>query len=163
MIEIINTSRESFALSENVSVIIDYGVIDDRFEDPFIGGFGRLDVKFRKSQLYIDQQLITEIIEDNPEYISLEEKKILIEKHIRLGEEPEKIINFPDGKTFKIEYWENPMSKGDNLGIYNAKYRKCFLFEKNGKLISKALESNPHYIDDDSPAEEYVLEDGFLD
>lgn len=162
LIDPTNFTRDVFYFPNNLIIIIDFGVIDDRFEDPFISGFGRLDVKFRRSQLYVGQQLITEIIEDNPDYLTDEAEKQLIENHVRLGEEFEKIINFPDGKTFKVEYWETSHSKGDNLSIYTANFRKSFLYDKDGTLISELIESNPHYIDD-LPAEEYVLEDGFLD
>ena len=163
LIDPINFTRDVFYFPNNLIIKIDFGVIDDRFKDPFISDFGRLDVKFRRSQLYMGQQLITEIIEDNPDYLTDEEEKRLIENHIRRGEEYKKIINFLDGKTLKVEYWETSYSKGDNLSIYDAEFRKSYLYDSDGSLISELIESNPHYIDDSLPVEEYVLEDGFLD
>lgn len=48
----------------------------------------------------------------------------------------------------------------DNLSIYDVKFRKSYLCDNDGTLISELIEFNPHYIDD-LPGEEYVLEDGF--
>lgn len=158
-----NFEKEIFIFPNDITIKIDFGVLDYDFEDPYISGFERFIGSSRRSQLYIGQQLITEIIEDNPDYLTDEAEKQLIENHVRLGEEFEKIINFPDGKTFKVEYWETSHSKGDNLSIYTANFRKSFLYDKDGTLISELIESNHHYIDDSLPVEEYVLEDGFLD
>lgn len=163
IIDSLNFSEEIFHFPNNITIKIDFGVLDYDFKDPYISGFERFVGSSRRSQLYFGEQLVSEIIEDNPDELTDEEEASLIKNHIHRGEEFERVITFPDGKFFKVEYWETPRIKGNNLGIYNAKYRKCFLFEKNGELISKVLEPNPHYMDDDSPAEEYVLEDGFLD
>lgn len=161
LIDPTNFTRDVFNFPK-YSVIIDFGVLDYDFKNPYIGGFERFMGTSMRVQLFYDGKLVNEIIEDNPDYLTIEEESRLIENHIRLGEEFEKIINFPDGKTLKVEYWETSYSKGDNLSIYDAEFRKSYLYDSDGSLISELIESNPHFIDD-SPAEKYVLEDGFLD
>ena len=161
LIDSTNFTRDVFNFPK-YSVIIDFGVLDYDFKNPYIGGFERFMGTSMRVQLFYDGKLVNEIIEDNPDYLTMEEESRLIENHIRLGEEFEKIINFSDGKTLKVEYWETSYSKGDNLSIYDAEFRKSYLYDSDGSLISELIESNPHYIDD-SPAEEYVFEDGFLD
>lgn len=163
LINPLNFRKDVFHFPNNMTIKIDFGVLDYEFRDPYIAGFERFMGPSRRSQLFSGNKLITEIIEDNPECPSLEESKRLAENNIRRGEEFEKIINFPDGKTFKVEYWKTSRSKGDNLSIYTAKVRKYFLYDVDGSLISENVERNPHFIDDSVKATPYVLEDGFLD
>ena len=162
IIDPLNFREEIFHFPNNMTIKIDFGVLDYDFKDPYIVGFERFVGSSRRSQLYFGEKLISEIIEDNPDELTDEEEASLIKNHIRRGEEFEKIINFPDGKVFKVEYWKTPRSKGNNLSIYTAKVRKSFLYDGDGSLISEIVERNPHYIDDSVKAEPYVYEDDFF-
>lgn len=163
IIDPLNFSEEIFHFPNNMAVKIDFEVLDYDFKDPYIYGFERFVGSSRRSQLYFGEQLVSEIIEDNPDELTDEEEASLIKNHIRRGEEFGRMITFPDGKFFKVEYWKTPRIKGDNLSIYTAKVRKYFLYDNDGSLISENVERNPHYIDDSVKATPYVLEDEFLD
>lgn len=163
IIDPLNFCEEIFHFPNNMTIKIDFGVLDYDFKDPFISGFERFVGSSRRSQLYFGEQLVSEIIEGNPYELTDEEEALLIKNHIHRGEEFERVITFPDGKVFKVEYWKTPRSKGDSLSIYTAKVRKYFLYDGDGSLISENVERNPHYIDDTVKPTPYVLEDGFLD
>ena len=92
-----------------------------------------------------NEKIITECIEDNPDYISEEEELIFQEQKIIKGDEFEKVVNFPDGKVAKIEYWITPEKRDVNFGRYAAGYRRSVLFDESGKIISEIMESNPNY------------------
>lgn len=140
-----NVREENFILPNGMSIKIDYGVIDHDFKDPFISGFERFVGSHRRSRLVDDEKLIIEVIEDNPDYITLEQETILAKNNIQKGDEFEKVINFPDGKVAKIEYWITPKKRDENFGRYAAKYRRSVLFDKSGEIISEVMEHNPNY------------------
>lgn len=140
-----NFRKEIFNLPNGMSIKIDYGVIDSDFKDNYVSGFERFMGSSRRSRLFDGEKLITEVIESNPDYLTLEQEAILAENHIMRGDEFEKVINFQDGKVAKIEYWITPKKRDKNYGIYAANYRRSVLFDKFGEIISEIMERNPNY------------------
>lgn len=141
-----NYRDEKFNLPEGISIQIDYGVIDHDFKDPFISGFERFVGSFRRSRLFFNDKLITENIKNNPDYVSLEEEKKLIQNGLRRGDVFDRTINFLDGKVAKIEYWITPEKRDKHFGMYDANYRKIILFDESGEIISELMERNPNYL-----------------
>lgn len=160
-----NFREENFYLPNGMSIVIDYGVMDYDFKDPFISGFERFAGSCRRSKLFDGEKLITEVIEENPDYISSEKEAFLAENHILKGDEFEKVINFPEGKVAKIEYWVTPEKRDENFGMYSANYRRLVLFDEYGEIISEVMERNPNYRLSDSKGVEdsQDADDEFLD
>lgn len=160
-----NPIQEQFNFSNGIYLIMDYCIKDDKFKDPLIPGFARWDATLRRSILYDNNKIMSEVIEDNPDYISPEEELKLNEMGIIKGDEFEKVVNFPDGKVAKIEYWITPEKRDENFGRYAANYRRSVLFDENGEIISEIMEHNPNFRHSGNMMVEdsYDYDDEFLD
>ena len=141
-----NYRDEKFNLPKGIVIQIDYGVMDYSFKDPYISGFERFVGSFRRSRLFFNDKLITETIENNPDYVSLEDENKLFQNGLRRGDVFDRIINFADGKVVKIEYWITPEKRDKHFGMYDANYQKIILFDESGKIISELIERNPNYL-----------------
>ena len=146
---------ENFELPNGMIIHIDYGHIfteEDKFPTGYQPWSHRCCSEYRRSQL-IDSNgnIISEVLEENPDYITDEDEKQLKKEKIIIGDEYEKIIKFPDGKLAKVEYWVTPTKRDKKCGRYYSKYRKSILFDKNDKIISEVMEKNPNYFDENIP------------
>ena len=133
-----------------MTIPIDYGYIfsdEDPLPTGYMPSFNRCSAQYRRSQILdSDKNILSEIIENNPDKISEEEEKELHENHLRIGDELEKVVSFPNGNVAKIEYWLTPKYKGENSRRLNANYMRSVLFDENGEIISEIMERNPYYI-----------------
>ncbi len=169
LITIDNPKKEFFGLPNGMKINMDYGYIfneEDDMPNGYMPSFNRCSAQYRRSQLIdSNDKLISEVIENNPDKISSQQEDRLIQEHLLRGDEFEKVVNFPDGKVAKIEYWITPEKRDENFGRYAAGYRRSVLFDESGEIISQIMERNPSYrpitnkIDKDS----YDSDEGFLD
>lgn len=151
---------EGFYFPNNWSVHVDYGMnmeimplfnydaIDDSSlptEDMLFHRMGRSSDHFRILKLFKDGKLISESIEKNPSYIPEDTQLKMLEDHVIIGEDVERVFNFPNGYSAKIEYWISPTEQDSNHGFYTAKYRKLILSDDNDNIISDIFEDNPNY------------------
>lgn len=60
--------------------------------------------------------------------------------------ELERIVNFGNEFTLKIEYWNSKDKQEPNKGNLDSKYRKLILFDSHYNLVSEIIEKNPNYI-----------------
>lgn len=140
-----NARVEKFNFPNKMQVCIDYGIIWEGNYEPF---FERYSGSLRRSQvLDFDGNIVTEIIEDNPDEMNYDERQKILNAGQILGDEFERIIHFPNGYTAKIEYWVTPAKRDKNFGRYDAKYQKKILLDENSNVISEVMDYNPHYMD----------------
>lgn len=160
-----NYREEILNFPNGMFIKIDYGVMDYDFKDPFISGFERFVGSFRRSRLLFNDELITENIEINPDYVSLEDEEKLIKKGLRIGDVFDRTMNFQDGKVVKIEYWLTIEKRDKHVGMYDATYRKIILFDESGEIISELMEHNPNYLPRGTKTSDYLNDndDEFLD
>ena len=142
--------KESFELPNGMVIHMDYGYIFNEEHDMptgYMPSFNRCSAQYRRSQL-IDsnnKKIISEVIVKNPDRISKSQEERLLQEHLIRGDEFEKVVNFPDGKVAKIEYWLTPERRDENFGRYSANYRRSVLFDESGKIISEVMERNPNF------------------
>ena len=169
IISIDNPQKESFIFPNGMIVRMDYGYIfneEDDMPNGYMPTFHRFTSPYRRTQL-LDSNLniISEVIETNPDRVSQAQEDKLLREGLIKGDEIDKVVNFPDGKVAKIEYWVTPQKRDKNFGRYSAKYRRSVIFDENGGILSEVMEHNPNYRSSGNKMVEdtYVLEDGFLD
>ena len=138
---------EGFLFPNNWMIISDYIYSE---HEPIIDsdgqlGCGRARGNFRRSKLFNDNILVSEVIEDNPHYLPSEEINRRNDEGKFLGEEFERTINFPNGYVAKIEYWNSKDNQEPNRGIYHSKFRKLILFNENNQVISEVIQKNPNF------------------
>lgn len=149
---------ENYFLPNNMSIEIDYGIIywEDNKYHPF---YTRYTGSCRRSKILDNENnIISEVIEKNPDELLPEREREIIDAGLYIGDEFERLINFPNGYSFKIEYWKSINERDKNFGMYDSKYRKIILFDENNKIISEMMERNPHFINYD--AENLHISDG---
>lgn len=156
LIDFTNPRRELLELPNNFYIKIDYGVMDDGSwsgKKQYLEYFAqRLSGLYRRSRLFNEHdELITEVIEKNPDYLSEEEERKLKQKGLTRGNETGKLIKFDNGMVAKVEYWDTPEKQAKGLARYSAYYRRIILFDKNNEIISEIMERNPHYEDPNIP------------
>ncbi|WP_407380289.1 hypothetical protein [Methanobrevibacter sp.] len=159
-------SEELFILPNKMQILIDYGLKDDSFKDPFIFGFTRCSSLYRRSRLLDrNQNVISQVIEENPDFISEEDQQQFYEKGLLLGNEFEKYVHFENDMVAKIDYWSTPKEKNENCGRFTAKFMKITLYDKFNKIISEIMERNPYYLPTGNlrVVDERSYEDDFLD
>ena len=142
-----DVKTEDFILSKGLHVHIDYGVIsyDDGHYYP---AFERYSGSKRRSQLLDDKgNIISEVIESNPDELTYEKEKSILATGLKIGDEFERVINFPNGYVAKIEYWVTPLKRDKNFGRYDAKYQKKILLDEKDNIISEVMDYNPYYMD----------------
>ena len=148
IISIDNPKEESFVFPNGMIVHIDYGYIfneEDGMPEGYMPTFNRFTSQYRRSQLFdSNENLISEVIENNPDRIYKAQEDKLIQEGLIKGDEFEKVVNFPDGKLAKIEYWITPEKRDKNFGRYAANYRRSVLFDESGEIISEIMEHNPN-------------------
>ena len=137
---------EGFSFSDKLEIITDYifsesGLVDSKCQ----GNVGRSLGNIRRSQLFKEGNLISEAIEDNPNHLSYEEIDKLIDNGEFIGEEFERTMNFPNGYTAKIEYWNSKNKQDPNLGIYRSKYRRMILLDEKDQVIVDVIQENPQF------------------
>lgn len=145
-----NADVEKFFLPNGMYLQIDYGIIywEDNKYHPF---YTRYSGSCRRSRLLTNQDnIITEVIEKNPDMLSYERQCEIIEEGLYIGDEFERVINFPNGFSVKIEYWKSINGRDENFGMYDSKYRKTILFDENDNVLSEIMEDNPHFINYDA-------------
>ena len=149
IISIDNPKEETFRFPNGMKVHMDYGYIfskEDGMPEGYMPTFLRLSSPYRRSQLLdSNENLISEVIENNPDKISKAQEDKLIQDGLIKGDEFEKVVNFPDGKVAKIEYWVTPEKRDKNFGRYAANYRRSVLFDESGEIISEVMELNPNF------------------
>ena len=155
-----NPTKEFFELPNNYSVKIDYGVIDNEFDNPYIPFYARLVGSYRRAILSKNNKIIDEILEENPDMLSDEEELKLPENARLQGNDFGRLINFNNGIIFKLEYMVSPKNE-ENLGVCYSKFRKLSLFKKE-EIISESLELNPLY-DPTPPSFVTVLDPDILE
>lgn len=140
-----NARVEKFDFPNKMQVRIDYGIMWEGVYEPF---FGRYSGSLRRSQL-LDQNknIITEIIEGNPDELDYDTEQKILSAGQRIGDEFERVINFPNGYSAKIEYWVTPAKRDKNFGRYDAKYQKNLLLNENNMVISSDICYNLDYMD----------------
>ena len=136
---------EGFYFHNNWKVQVDYGMnmteipfsdyneIDESSlpsKDVLYCRGGRSSDYFRILKLFKDGKLISEVIEKNPNYVPTD---------------VERVFNFPNGYSAKIEYWISPTERDYKHGFYTAKYRKLILSDDKDNIISDIFEDNPNY------------------
>lgn len=163
LISMDNPKKESFRLPNGMTINMDYGYIfteEDGMPEGYMPTFNRCSAQYRRSQLIdSNDKIISEVIENNPDKISKSHEEILIQEHSLRGDEFEKIVNFPNGKVAKIEYWVTPEKRDKNFGRYAANYRRSVLFDETGEIISEVMERNPNY----RPTGNKIVEDSYDD
>lgn len=139
-----NDREEEFYLPNGHYIKIDYGAID--FKGKYIPLTKRFNAIYRRSILYDDNlKIISQVIENNPDYIDDNVWLKGPENGLLFGNELEKIIHFDDGKIAKVEYWITPEKREENFGRYETKFRRVVLFDEEGDIISEVIEDNPNY------------------
>ena len=126
----------------------DYNEIDESSlpsKDVLYCRGGRSSDYFRILKLFEDGKLISEVIEKNPNYVPRDTQLKMLEDHVIIGEDVERIFNFPNGYSAKIEYWISPTERDHKHGFYTAKYRKLILSDDKDNIISDIFEDNPNY------------------
>ena len=151
---------EGFYFPNNWKVLVDYGM--NMTEVPFSDyneinesslpsrdvlycREGRCSDHFRILKLFKDAKLISESIEKNPSYVPEETQLRMLEDHVIIGEDYERVFNFPNGYSAKIEYWISPTERNPEHGFYTAKYRRMILSDEKDNVISDIFEDNPYY------------------
>ena len=61
-----------------------------------------------------------------------------------IGDEKEDIIKLPNGMVIHIDYGDPKLNTYGIENRFSAENRRVRLFDKNNKLISELVESNPH-------------------
>lgn len=136
---------EKFDFPNHMQVKVDYGIIWEGNYEPF---FERYSGSLRRSQLLdFNGDIITEVIEDNPDELEAGEELKILKSRNRPGDEFERIIHFTNGYTAKIEYWVTPTKRDKNFGVYHAKYQRRVLLDENKNIISEIMDYNPNYMD----------------
>ena len=136
---------ETFGFPNGMQIKVDYGIIWEGKYEPY---FERYSGSLRRSQvLDSNKSIITEIIEKNPDELPSGVEFEMLKEGKLPGDEFERIINFPNGYTAKIEYWVTPEKHDENYGRYNAEYQKRILLDENNNIISEIMDYNPHYKD----------------
>ncbi len=156
---------EGFYFHNNWKVQVDYGMnmteipfsdyneIDESSlpsKDVLYCRGGRSSDYFRILKLFkdgklISEKLISEVIEKNPNYVPRDTQLKMLENHVIIGEDVERVFNFPNGYSAKIEYWISPTERDYKHGFYTAKYRKLILSDDKDNIISDIFEDNPNY------------------
>ncbi|MEE0720811.1 hypothetical protein [Methanobrevibacter smithii] len=151
---------EGFYFHNNWKVQVDYGMnmteipfsdyneIDESSlpsKDVLYCRGGKSSDYFRILKLFKDGKLISEIIEKNPNYVPRDTQLKMLEDHVIIGEDVERVFNFPNGYSAKIEYWISPTERDYKHGFYTAKYRKLILSDDKDNIISDIFEDNPNY------------------
>lgn len=166
IISIDNPKEESFIFPNGMIVRMDYGYIfseEDGMPNGYMPTFNRLTSPYRRSQLFDSyENIISEVIETNPDRISQAQEDKLLQEGFIEGDEIEKVVNFPDGKVAKIEYWITPEKRDQNFGRYSANYRRSVLFDESREIISEVMERNPNKIPSNIPVIKTDEDDGFL-
>lgn len=143
-----NVREEIFELSD-FTIKMDYGLMDDGFisgKVQYLPISKRYSARCRRTRLFDNEDnLISVCIEKNPDYVTGEEEERLFKDHLLKGDEFEKVVNFPDGKVAKVEYWNTLDSRDENFGRYTAKFRRIVVFAKNQEILSEVFDRNPHY------------------
>ncbi len=164
-----NPRYELLKLPNHFCIKIDYGVMDDGSwsgKKQYLEYFAqRLSGSYRRSRLFNEyDELITEVIEKNPDYLSEEEEKKLEQKGLTRGDETGKLIKFDNGMVAKVEYWDTPEKQAKGPARSSAYYRRIILFDENNEIISEIMEENPYYKDPNIPVIDiFNEEDDFLD
>ena len=137
---------EDFDFPNGMNVHVDYGILFHT-DHEYHPCFKRYSGSLRRTQL-LDQEsnIVTEVIENNPDEMDYEREQNILAKGLKIGDEFERSINFPNGYIVKIEYWVSPTKRDENFGRYSAKYQKKILLDENNNIISEILDSNPYYI-----------------
>lgn len=140
---------ENFDFPNGMNVHVDYGIIFHT-DQKYHPCFKRYSGSLRRTQL-LDQEsnILAEIIESNPYELSHEKEQHILDKGLKIGDEFERIIHFPNGYTVKIEYWVTPTRRDKNFGRYDAKYQKRILLDENNNIISEIINHNPYYLNPD--------------
>lgn len=169
IISIDDPKEESFVFPNGMIVHMDYGYIfteEDGMPEGYMPTFNRFTSQYRRSQLFdSNENLISEVIENNPDRVSKAQEAKLIQQGLIKGDEFEKVVNFSDGKVAKIEYWITPEKRDKNFGRYGANYRRSVLFDESGEIISEIMERNPNYRPSGNKwvEDSYEYDDDFLD
>ena len=138
---------EDFVISEELHIHVDYGVISSD-DGKYYPAFQRYSGSMRRSQLLDNNgNIISEIIEKNPDELSYEKKRNILSKGLKPGDEFERIIRFVNGFTAKIEYWVTSTKRDKNFGRYDAEYQKTILLDENNNIISENMVYNPYFMD----------------
>ena len=146
---------EDYNFPNGMNIHVDFGVIwkDDKYHQCFSRYVGSI----RRSQLVdFSGKVITELIEDNPDEMNYEKEQKIRDAGLRLGDEFERIINFPNGYTAKIEYWITPAERDEKFGRYDAKYQRKILLYENNNILSDVIDYNPYYIDP-TPRDDIII------
>lgn len=61
--------------------------------------------------------------------------------------ELERVVNFGNEFSLKIEYWHSKDKQEPNKGNLESKYRRLILSNSKGIIVSEVVEKNPDYID----------------
>ena len=137
-----------YCMNMELMPLYDYDAIDDSplpTEDMLFHRMGRSSDHFRILKLFKDEKLISESIEKNPGYIPEDTQLKMLKNHVIIGEEFERVFNFPNGYSAKIEYWTSPTERDSKHGFYTAKYRRMILSDEKNNVISDIFEDNPNY------------------
>ena len=137
-----------YGMNMEIMPLFDYDKIDDSplpTEDMIFHRMGRSSDHFRMLKLFKGDNLVSEVIEKNPSYIPEDTQLRMLENHVIIGEDYERIFNFPNGYSAKIEYWISPTERDSKHGFYTAKYRRMILSDENDEIISDIFEDNPYY------------------
>lgn len=137
-----------YGMNFKIMPLFDYDAIDESplpSEDDLFHREGRSSDHFRILKLFKDGKLISESIEKNPSYIPRDTQMKMLENHVIIGEDFERVFDFPNGYSAKIEYWISPTERDPKHGFYTAKYRRMILSDENDNVISDIFEDNPYY------------------
>ena len=149
IISIDDPKEETFRFPNGMKVHMDYGYIfskEDGMPEGYMPTFNRFTSHYRRSQLFdSNENLVSEVIENNPDKVSKAQEDKLIQEGLIKGDEFEKVVTFPDGKVAKIEYWITPEKRDKNFGRYAANYRRLVLLDEYGEIISEIMEPNPNF------------------
>ena len=149
---------EEYYLPKGMYITVDYGiVIPDTGEYECM--FSRYMGTYRRSQLKTNSdEIITEVVEKNPDYAEYENQENISDENYRWGDEFERIIKFNNGYIAKIEYWKSLNERDQSFGRYDAKYRKIILLNETDVLF-EFMEDNPYYIDPHIESVVFSVED----
>ena len=138
---------EGFRFTNDLNIITDYmysqsGSFDDSNLEVYKE---KARGNLRRSKLFKEGILISETIEDNPNYLSDERINELIDEGEFISEEFERTMKFPNGYVAKIEYLNSKEHSNSNLGSYRSKYMRMMLFDENNQIIVDVIQDNPHF------------------
>lgn len=136
---------EWFPFPNNWKIITDYIFSESGIIDSNCTLGNKASGNLRRSKLFHDGILISESIENNPNYLPLSEIKRLNEEGKFIGKEFERTINFTNGYVAKIKYSNSENKQEPNQGIYFSKYRLMALLNEEDQIVSEIIEENPNF------------------